>query len=389
MMRCRLYRYRALRPSGAIAVGIAFAADAEQLREMLHEIRHEECLAAYAVPLRGWWQQRAHAREITQFCFRNWQLLSAGLPLLAALEEHEIGQVPDFTAALSIFLVYRLKHGQLLSQALAALPDWFSASFRGLIAASEQTGNLAETFEQLYQERLWQEDFQRELYRGLLGPLLSLLMVIACGIFLFLELSPALKQFAAHIGQPTTTHQFPWPIDARTLQLSGGGLLVALLVYAYQQRAHRLLKLPWIGRLLRQWELANFCRTLSSLYDAGLPILTALSYSIDTVNTPALQAALRNAQGRIEQGQSLSTAFAADPAFPPLLSRMLVLGEESGRLGLSLSRLASQWIQDVRFQFQQAKAALVPGITLLTGVLLTTLILTLIAPVYSMLGSIK
>jgi len=151
-------------------------------------------------------------------------------------------------------------------------------------------------------------------------------------------------------------------------------------------RAHTLrLRLPLIGEILRKLALARFAALFATLYAAGINIIDALRASEDAVGNLALREGLRAARQGIEQGQPMSAAFEAAQVFPPLVTRMLRLGEHTGALDQALNKVASLYQRDVADGIARLQAAAEPALTVLMGGLLLWIASAVLGPIYDII----
>ena len=394
-MSLRRYHYRALDAHALPRHGWLEATSPDDLRRLLAEASLT-LLFAWRLPGPG---RRLPPAELTRLCFELGQLLDAGLPLLTALTLCQREAEDPTLAACLQRLGYDLRQGQTLSQAMSQQPRHFDGDLIATIRASEQSGDLAQAFLTLHQHRAWLAAFRQELWQALLPPLLGAFATLAASIFLWLHTAPALAQFAAAQGLrlPDATQwllarmsgQHPWLSSLALLTLLMAGVLWAARHHARSRRwLHaRLLKLPLIGPIWRESELARFCRTLALLYQAGLPLSEAVPCSAGLFRNAALQAAVQATMHSLAGGQTLSAAFAACPHFPPRLAHLTAIGEQSGRLDLTLHNLSEQLMQRARARLQHCRALLPSLITLGFGSLLLLSLWAVISPVYDLIST--
>ena len=155
---------------------------------------------------------------------------------------------------------------------------------------------------------------------------------------------------------------------------------------ALRIRAHALrLRLPLVGELLRKLALARFAALFSTLYRAGINVIDALRASEDATGNLALREGLRTARQGIEQGRTISAAFADAAVFPPLVTRMLQLGEHTGALDHALAKVAALYQRDVEDGIGRLQAAAEPALTLLLGGLLLWIASAVLGPIYDLI----
>lgn len=395
------YRYTAIDPYGRQQRGILHAANEQALIARLHQ-SGLELLTAKTGAAPFTLQARVTAQTLILFCVQMEQLLQAGVPLLQALEELAAqGGQPRMADALGA-LQQALQGGQLLSQALQAQPRVFPPLICHLVAAGEQTGQLPEVFGHLARTLQWQADLVAQTRRGLAYPALLCLMVcVAAGVMLTF-LVPQMVGFLNSLGQA-----LPWStsllLGLSDWAMAYGGMLVIflMLLVAGVRLAIKystacaftwdrvLLQMPVIGHLLRQLVLARLCRFLGLMYQTGIPLLQALVWCQPLLHNRLMAEVLAQVHERVQAGESLSASFTATGRFPPLMVRMVRIGEATGALDKVLSQLASFYDGEVQAQTQWLLRLLEPVLTMVLGLMLLFLMAAVILPVYDSFSTLR
>ncbi|WP_029147793.1 type II secretion system F family protein [Methylophilus sp. 5] len=349
-----------------------------------------------------WRQPRVNTQALILFCVQMEQLLQAGVPLLQSIAElTEQSEHQGMMAALRT--VQRdLEAGKLLSQALQAQPKVFPPLLGQLIDAGERTGQLPEIFGHLTRTLSWQAELLAQVRRGLTYPAVLCVMVSAAAYVMLTFLVPQMASFLQSLGQA-----LPWSTRL-LLALSDGmmvygvwlllGLiaLIGTLMLAIRRSPafaffldQRLLKLPVIGRLLHQLVLARLCRFLGLMYQTGIPLLQALEWCQPLLQQRVMAHALADVHQRVLAGESLTASFAATQQFPPLMLRMLSVGETTGALDRMLFQLAAFYDREVQSQLQMLLRLLEPALTIALGLMLLFLMAAVMLPVYDSFSSLR
>lgn len=388
----RSYRYRALDNAQRLHCGIGEARDRETLAAQLSR-RHLRLLRATALPR---WHPHAlrplERRQLADFSFQLGELLDSGLPLLDALSEMmSTGSDPALRPRLQR-LIDDIHDGHNLHTALHAQYPAFPPSFVAMVAAAEQAGCLPEIIHTLHELIAWEEALLQRLRQGLRYPALLLAATLLTAGILFSTLVPQLRHFLQQGGQA-----LPWYSEAlfftadqmRHLAPVAGPLLVVALLLPLLTRHHAGLRrqlgalpyrLPFVGPCLQQLQLARFSRLLGTLYRCGIPIIDALELSRHQLDEAVGGRALGDCLSDIRRGCALAEAFERTDAFPPLLTRMLRLGECSGHLDRSLLHAARLFESRARQRLETAQQLAEPCLTLTMGLLLGWIALAIIAP---------
>lgn len=393
------YRYRAIATNGQVVSGHEEAASPGELDGRLQR-RGLELLAA--VPGRRWQLRRAAAlprRELIDFCFHLEQLSRAGIPLLDALQDLQASAEQPRSRATLAALVDAIAGGQPLSQALQASPASFPALFANLIRAGETGGCLPEILHRLGHSLRDEDELIADRRRALIYPALVASTLLAAMGFLMTFLVPQLKQFVAASGQTLPLHarllfglaewiNAGWPL---LLAIAAGLPLIGGLAIRHDARCRDFvdackLRLPLYGTLLKKADLARFSGTLALLYGAGIPVLEAIRESSGSLGNGRLRQAIAEVGRRIGEGSNLAAAFAASGLFPPLLIRMLHVGEITGRLDDALAHVAHFYRRDVQEAVARTRVLAEPLLTLVMGLLLGWIVLAALGPIYDIIG---
>lgn len=347
-------------------------------------------------------QPRVNSAVLIVFCIQMEQLLQAGVPLLQAIAElAEQSEHKGLQAALRI--LYRdLEAGRLLSQAFQAQANIFPPLFGQLVDAGERTGQLSEIFGHLTRTLSWQADLLAQIRRGLTYSAVLCVMVAVAAYVMLTFLVPQMASFLQGLGQ-----ELPWSTRL-LLTLSdgvmayGGWLLLGMvllvgsliLIVRHSPKAallldQCLLKIPVFGRLLHQLVLARLCRFLGLMYQTGIPLLQALEWCQPLLQQRVMALALADVHQRVQAGESLTSSFKATLQFPPLMLRMLSVGETTGALDRMLLQLAAFYDREVQSQLQTLLRLLEPALTISLGLMLLFLMAAVMLPVYDSFSSLR
>ena len=347
-------------------------------------------------------QPRVNSAVLIVFCIQMEQLLQAGVPLLQAIAElAEQSEHKSLQAALRI--LYRdLEAGRLLSQAFQAQANIFPPLFGQLVDAGERTGQLSEIFGHLTRTLSWQAELLAQIRRGLTYPAVLCVMVAVAAYVMLTFLVPQMASFLQGLGQ-----ELPWSTRL-LLTLSdgvmayGGWLLLVMvllvsaliLIVRHSPKAallldQCLLKIPVFGRLLHQLVLARLCRFLGLMYQTGIPLLQALEWCQPLLQQRVMALALAEVHQRVQAGESLTSSFKATLQFPPLMLRMLSVGETTGALDRMLLQLAAFYDREVQSQLQTLLRLLEPALTISLGLMLLFLMAAVMLPVYDSFSSLR
>lgn len=341
--------------------------------------------------------ERITRRDLITFCFHLEQITRAGIPLLEGLRDlRDTMDKRSFRDILSA-LLEDLEGGKVLSQALAAHPSVFDSVFISVVKAGEQTGRLDVVFENLAATLKWQDEAASQTQRLIIYPAFVMVFVlIAVGVlmgYMVPRFEPFLK--TANIQPPPSTLAMfataHWLNEyGLWLLLVIAALLTALIVWIRRTAAgqlwrdHLLLKLPILGAILKKVILARFAHYLSLLYRSGVTVLESLRTSEAIVGNRVVAAGIRQASQQISDGRGLTDSFAKLGLFPPLVIRMLRVGENTGALDVALDNVTYFYNREVADSIEQGLKLLGPALILFVAILLGFFMITVLLPVYDM-----
>ncbi|MGA0872925.1 MAG: type II secretion system F family protein [Phycisphaerales bacterium] len=323
--------------------------------------------------------------------------LEAGLPLLQALRTTRRQAGNRKLEAILDFLIERVEAGQPLAKAAQEYGPPFDDLVVGMFRAADATGRTSEILHQLADLLDRAVELRREVTAATVYPLIVAGLIAASTVVLVTFLLPRLM--APIAGQTGMT--LPWP----TMVLLGvadflkawwwaiGGAIVGLVFlwrWWIRDPGNRLLvdtvllRIPVLGRLLRDVAVARFTRTLGTLASAGVPILTALRIVRDTLGNTALMKAIDEVGDKVTTGQSLADPLERSGHFPPLLIQIVNIGERSGRLESMLLHAATAFDRQVNSSLRIFTKALPPLLLVVMASVAAFVLAAIILPLLQM-----
>lgn len=279
-------------------------------------------------------------------------LVSAGLPLDESLSV--VAQQSEDKRARKVLqdVQSRVVEGYSLGQALREHPSVFSALYCALVAAGEASGQLDSVLLRLADHVEQRQKMKGKMTQALVYPVLLTLVAIGVIATLLAVVVPKVAEQFTHMKQtlPWTTRLLMALSDG--VRSIGPWLVLAVLcvllvtVRLLRKPAYRLawdgllLRLPLCGRLVREMNTARYARTLSILYNSGVPLVEAMRIGAQVISNTQIAALLHGAQERVREGESLQQALEHTALFSPMMRYMIASGERSGELGDMLLRAA-------------------------------------------------
>jgi type IV pilus assembly protein PilC len=345
---------------------------------------------------------RIARQDLINFCFHLDQLVGAGVPVIEGLADlRESIENPRFREVVS-GLVESIEGGKNLSSALADYPEVFSKVFVSLVRSGEQTGKLPEVLRSLTESLKWEDELAAQTKKLMIYPAFVGSIVLVVTLFLMIYLVPQMTGFIRNMGQeiPLQTRiligvsnffvNFWWAVVASPF-VAWLGLKLAMkrnpgVEYAVD---HYKLKMPLVGPVLRKIILSRFASSFAMMYASGITILDAIRGCEEIMGNKPLENALRMAGQQIAEGKNMTAAFTDLGLFPPLVIRMLRIGENTGALDTALLNVSYFYNREVRESISKVQAMIEPMLTLLLGALLGWVMLSVLGPVYDAISKMK
>ncbi|TAN83707.1 MAG: type II secretion system F family protein, partial [Gallionella sp.] len=340
--------------------------------------------------------------ELITFFFNLEQLTRAGVPLLESLADLRDSMGDPRFREIIANLVESIEGGKKLSQAMAQHPDAFSKIFVSLARAGEESGRLPEVFLHITESLKWQDEMASHTKNIMIYPAFVGAVVVAITFFLMIYLVPQLVGFIKGMGQeiPVQTRMllatsaffvdYWYAIIALPFALP---FIARMVITSSPEMRYRYdsLKLNlWVtGPIMRKIILARFANTFAMMYGSGISILDCIANSRDVVSNRAVAKSLDDVAHEIEAGRNLTQSFQNTGMFPPLVIRMLRVGEATGSLDKALLNVSYFYDRDVKNSIQKVQVMIEPAMTILLGALLGWVMLSVLSPIYDIIGKVR
>jgi type IV pilus assembly protein PilC len=397
-----VFDYRAIDGDGRAVTGRIDAQNLADLEMRLTRMELDFVDGAQAKARRLPGSKTVARRELIHFCFHLDHLARAGVPILEALTDlRDSLENPRFRE-IAASLVEDIEGGRTLSQAMERHPRVFGKVFASLIRSGEVSGRLPDVLRNLTDTLKWEDELAGETRRLAMYPAFVGGIVTAATFFLMIYMVPRLEQFVKNMGEalPWQTRMLFFVSDffadywyvalATPIVLAAGiKLVIDVNPLARLKFDGMKLKLPFIGEILRKIILARFVTTFALLYASGIPIIDAVRTTQNVVGNALVRLGLERVEQLIVEGHNLTLAFQRTGFFPPLVIRMLRVGESAGALGEALSNVSYFYNRDVKESVDKAQQLIEPLLTLLLGGLLGWIALSVLGPIYDIISRIK
>jgi type IV pilus assembly protein PilC len=338
-------------------------------------------------------------QEIIDFSSQLATLLDSGVNLVTALELLEGQSNRKVLKKIITGMIKDIQGGNSLSQALGKYPQTFNNTYCQTIKASEQAGHMELGLKQagVYLEK--QAAANQKIRQAMMYPAFVLLMAVGVCILLVTVALPPLTNLFKSLGA-----ELPWMtklligtagfLSDRGLYVLGGILLVILisgfllrLESVKEARDNFFLKIPVIGTINIERSMQYFCQTTAMLLQAGLRLPMIMEIIIQTNRNRVIRRALGQVRESLIQGEGLSQPMSKNPLFPPLLVEMVVVGEKTGSMDTTLTTLSDFYEKKVSRRIDILISMIEPVLTVIVGLVVIFIALSIITPLYSILRS--
>lgn len=334
---------------------------------------------------------RMKTREVLIFSTELSDLLASGMNLgqaLTTLANRKTGSASD-----DIIRDIRdqIIQGTPLSDSMAKHPESFPALYVSMVKVGEASGALAEVMTRLVEHYERLQDLKEKVVMALVYPAIVLFMgfatMIFCMVFVIPKFSSIFQELGSTLPLPTRMLigmsegmlKYGW-VALGALVAGGFFLKQALRTPEGKQRWHRMqLKTPFIKGIVASSTYANFARTLATLLNNGVPALQALTIVEQTIGNVVIAAEIRNAKERVTDGTTISGPLAAGKVFPPLMTDMLAIGEQTGDMAGALKHIAHRYENELNRNVKLFTTALEPilivAVALLVGFIAVSIVM--------------
>lgn len=391
-----IYKYTAKDKTGKTIITIAEAQDEHSLIENLHKKE----LLVISLKEEKAKKLREHAVKLDELVIFSRQfatMIESGIPLaqtLSILTE----QIEDkFLTQIILKIRQDIEEGASFSEALKKHPRVFSDFFISMTKAGEASGMLDEVLDRLASYLEKTSALIRKVRSSLIYPIVVISMAFLITAFLLIKVVPTFKGIFATLGG-----SLPLPtlilikisdtLRAFFLYILIGIIAVGFLFQRYistpfgrREFDKALLSLPLFGPLFTKVAVASFSRTLSTLVKSGVPILNALEIVGKTSGNKIIEEAITKSCSSIKEGEPIADPLLKSKVFPPMVVRMISVGEQTGRLEHMLGKIADFYEDQVEAAVTGLTSLIEPIVIVFLGVIIGGIVISLFLPIFKVL----
>jgi type II secretion system protein F len=293
-----------------------------------------------------------------------------------------------------------VQKGSSFAEAMDKHPALFSSMFCSLVRAGEAGGMLEEVLWRIVAFGEQEEELRGKAWSAMIYPLFLLVIgstaIFILVSFVFPKFLTVFQEFHAQLPLPTVIvmalcdfmGKWWWAVILLI------GAIVTGIVYYVRSEPGRLkfdefvLRIPVIRSVVQKYEMAKFARTLGTLLDNGVPVLTALRITSETLGNRIIRNEVSTIHIGVTEGESMSESLGRAPHFPPMVVSMFAVGEESGRIGAVAKRVADAYDTEVERAVKAATALFEPLLIVVMGVIVGFLVIAMLLPILTLSSAI-
>ncbi|MCX6783489.1 MAG: type II secretion system F family protein [candidate division WWE3 bacterium] len=342
---------------------------------------------------------KASGKDIYNFTRQLNTMISSGLPLVSAIRTLQGQTSSKYFKELLDSVVRDIEGGSQLSKALEKYPTSFDKLYLSLLRAGEVSGTLDKVLDRLSVNLEKSREFKGKLTGAMIYPIVIMVMMTGVVGVMMIFVMPKL-------GEMFTSMNVDLPITTKIMfgasHFVAGywwAIIIAGGAFAYGFRAFKktpfgkhfldvlIFKLPIFGSIVKMSQLAQFTRNLGVLIGSGVPIIDSLKITKDSLSNTLLRDTIDKSIGSVGRGMPLSQIIASDSNYPKLVSQMLQVGEETGKIDKVLLDIAAYFESETDFAVKNLSSAMEPLIMVILGAGVGVLIFSIITPIYKLTTS--
>jgi len=341
-------------------------------------------------------------KDLINFTFQMQQLTKSGVSILDGLGDLKDSVPEGRMKEMLMGLSDEIQGGKTFSGALAEFPEIFDSVYITLVQVGEESGRISEVLHDMAETLKWHDELIAHTKKIMIYPAIVTVVIIGVVSYLMIALVPELIPFIEDLGGEI-------PIHTRALLATSSflgnywylvfGLPITLFILTTQLAKRKpkvrmlidklKLRLYIFGPLILKTNLARFANYFAMMYASGITVLDGLKISEMLVNNAVLTQSIRDVRERIADGGQISESFDAVDVYPPLVIRMLKVGENTGNLDEALLNISYFYNREVKENVDKMEAAMTPVLTIILGGIMLWIMSAVLGPIYDSLSKIQ
>lgn len=402
------FYYKARNPSGRLVKGKVEAENRNKAVALLRErrffvveLKESSSAGGVSFDLNNIFRQRVGTRDLAIMCRQFATMIQAGVPIMHSLgilsQQSDNKTLKDTLKKVAELL----EGGRSLTDSLKSFPNVFPQIFTSMVEAGEVSGALDQVLERLAVNFEKEHDLKEKVKSAMTYPAIVVVVAVLAVIALMTLVVPKFVDMLVDMEAPIplTTQLIIMFSNFLKNYFYIGLLIIAGLVFGYKQavkteqgkkiKDNLVLKLPVFGPMIRKIIISRFCRSLSTLLKSGVPVLQSLDVVKNIAGNYAVIKSIEEAEKSIIEGQSISLPLQKSGVFPPMVTRMISIGEETGSIDALLEKIADFYEREVEDLVARLSSMLEPVLIVGMGGVVGFIILSIMMPMFSVINNVK
>ena len=399
------YRYRAQGAAGAVQQGILEAADIDQAVDHVHRLgltpirlEPQGAAARPRIARLALFEKKVDSRDLILFTRQLETMLDSGLPILSALDIlYQQSAHPLLKPAINRVRA-DVEQGSTLTEALRRHPRVFPALYGNLVHAGEEGGLIVPMLDRIATLLEAEAETQQRVRSATFYPLL-IIAELGLAFFVLIKFvvprfSSLFRKFGAELPLPTRVLILVGDFSERYWYLVLSGLIAAVIAFTLWSRTERgrrwidgaLITMPILGPIFLKTAMSRVARVLSALIAGGTPIVQALAVVKGVAGNRHIEDEIETMRNGVIAGTGLADSLRGSRYFPPLVLKMMAVGEETGSLDKMLLRVSRYYDQDVDYLVKNLSTAIEPVLLAILGAAVLFTALAVFLPLWNLMN---
>jgi len=397
------YKYKAIDASGKFIQGNLDAGNVPDLEFRLEKMELD--LVTFKEKEHGaelFGKTKVGRRDLINFSFYLEQLTQAGVPILEGLADLRDGEENPTFRDIITGVIEAIGGGNTFSQALGLYPRIFDDVFVSLIKVGERSGKMNEVLVDITSTLKWQDELLSKAKKIMTYPAVIGSLVLTVILFMMIFIVPDIMQAIVGLGGKI-------PFETRALMATSNFLVnywyvvittpfVVFYITSYFYKTNSRVRFKIDGMLLKIWligpvnekiKISRFTRYFALMFASGITVLDAIKMSKSVVSNAVLEDGIDRAWQQISEGGSISESFKNIGIFPPLVVRMLRVGESSGQMDRSLNNVSYFFDRDINDSIEKMEPVMQTAMMASIGLIVMWLALSVLGPIYDTISTVE
>ena len=400
------FQYKARGNDGNMVTGLVDAPSQEVAIRLLHEkqlfvVSVTQSHQGFSLTQIQQYVKRVTFNDIVNFTRQLSTMIVAGLSLPEALTILRTQTTNQAFSDVLVDIEHQIVSGGNLGDALSKYPQYFSTTYIALIRAGEASGTLDEILTRLSETLEAQREFRGKVSGAMIYPIIILIGMVGVIFVMMTVVMPKLtalyKDFNLKLPWSTVLLMSMSGFFVRFWWLMMFGIGAFVWLFGRWRKTpfgelfvdQFIFKIPLFGELQKKIILVEFTRTLGMLVSSGIHILEGLQILKNSLGNMLFRNAIDEISKKVEKGFPLGDSFAQYAVFPPIVSQMMKVGEETGKLDETLTKLSKYFQSETETLVKGLMTAIEPIIMVIMGVGVGFIVISVITPIYTLTSSFK